>query len=71
MGAGFSGQSTQPHGDALQQSMAAEKGFAAGADMGMNAYGNGSMRGGGGGGAALPAGGTTGVPVRARESAGN
>lgn len=51
MGAGFSGQSTQPHGDALQQSMAAEKGFAAGADMGMNAYGNGSMRGGGGGGA--------------------
>jgi hypothetical protein len=26
---------------------------------------------GGGGGAALPAGGTTGVPVRARESGGN
>lgn len=50
MGAGFGGQSAQPHVDALQQSLRADKGFAAGADMGMGSYSN----GGGSGGSSVP-----------------
>ena len=50
MGAGFGGQTAQPHVDALQQSLRADKGFAAGADMGMGSYSN----GGGSGGSSVP-----------------
>ena len=60
MGAGFGGQTAQPHVDALQQSLRADKGFAAGADMGMGSYSN----GGGSGGSSVP-------PSRGRGGGGN